>query len=178
MKVLVTGGAGYIGSHALARRGFKPITYANLSRGNRWAVKWGPLEEGEIADVTRLRSILDRYQPVAVMHFAAFAYGARMLADLGNAHGLRSLALRYFNADLARAHVLALQHLLDNGDSIAVNLGTGHGASVRQVVDTARRITGLEIVARDASRRAGDPPVLVADAKKGQRGLGLDAAVL
>jgi UDP-arabinose 4-epimerase len=57
--------------------------------------------------------------------------------------------------DLARAHVLALQHLLDNGDAIAVNLGTGHGASVRQVVDTARRITGLEVLARDASRRAG-----------------------
>ena len=51
MKVLVTGGAGYIGSHAckaLARRGFEPITYDNLIRGHRWAVKWGPLEEGEI----------------------------------------------------------------------------------------------------------------------------------
>jgi UDP-glucose 4-epimerase len=68
--------------------------------------------------------------------------------------------------DLSRAHVLALQHLLDNGDTIAVNLGTGQGASVREVIDTARRITGLEIVARDASRRAGDPPVLVADSKK------------
>jgi UDP-glucose-4-epimerase GalE len=68
--------------------------------------------------------------------------------------------------DLARAHVLALQHLLDKGDTIAINLGTGHGASVRQVIDTARRITRREIVARDASRRAGDPSVLVADAKK------------
>ena len=67
--------------------------------------------------------------------------------------------------DLACAHVMALQHLLDNGDTFAVNLGTGHGASVRQVVDMARRITGREVVARDAPRRAGDPPVLVADAK-------------
>ena len=74
--------------------------------------------------------------------------------------------------DLARAHVLALQHLFNNGDTIAVNLGTGHGASVRQVVDTARRITGLEIVARDASRRAGDPPVLVADPRKASEVLG------
>jgi len=74
--------------------------------------------------------------------------------------------------DLARAHVLALQHLLDKGDTIAVNLGTGHGASVRQVIDTARRITGLEIVARDASRRAGDPPALVADPKKASEVLG------
>jgi len=74
--------------------------------------------------------------------------------------------------DLARAHVLALQHLLDNGDTIAVNLGTGQGASVREVVDTARRITGREIVARDASRRAGDPAVLVADPKKASAVLG------
>jgi len=74
--------------------------------------------------------------------------------------------------DLARAHVLALQHLLNKGDTIAVNLGTGHGASVRQVIDTARRMTGREIVVRDASRRAGDPPVLVADAKKASEVLG------
>jgi len=74
--------------------------------------------------------------------------------------------------DLARAHVLALQHLLTKGETIAVNLGTGHGASVRQVIDTARRITGREIAVRDASRRAGDPPVLVADAKKACEVLG------
>jgi len=74
--------------------------------------------------------------------------------------------------DLARAHVLALQHLLNKGDTVAVNLGTGQGASVRQVIDTARRITGREIVVCDASRRAGDPPVLVADAKKASEVLG------
>jgi UDP-glucose 4-epimerase len=74
--------------------------------------------------------------------------------------------------DLARAHVLALQHLLDNGDTIAINLGTGRGASVREVVDMARRVTGLEIIARDATRRVGDPPLLVADAKKASEVLG------
>jgi UDP-glucose 4-epimerase len=74
--------------------------------------------------------------------------------------------------DLARAHVLALQHLLDKGDAIAVNLGTGRGASVREVIDTARRVTGLRIVAHDAARRAGDPPVLVADPKKASEVLG------
>jgi UDP-arabinose 4-epimerase len=182
-RILVTGGAGYIGSHAckaLAARGYEPVTYDNLSRGNRWAVKWGPLEEGEIADGARLRTILDRYQPVAVMHFAAFAYVGesveepllycnnnvggsialfraivetrtipvvfsstcatygvperipiseehpqrpinpygfsklvveRILADVGRAHGLRSVVLRYFNAagadpdgDIGEAH--------------------------------------------------------------------------
>jgi UDP-glucose 4-epimerase len=68
--------------------------------------------------------------------------------------------------------VLALQHLLDNGGTIAVDLGSGHGASVRQVVDRAQRITGLKIVARNASRRAGDPPVLVADPRKASEVLG------
>ena len=77
MKVLVTGGAGYIGSHAcklLASKGIEPVVYDNLSRGNRWAVKWGPLEEGDIADIARVQDVLKRHRPAAVMHFAAFAY--------------------------------------------------------------------------------------------------------
>jgi UDP-glucose-4-epimerase GalE len=77
LNILVTGGAGYIGSHAckaLAARGFIPITYDNLCRGNRWAVKWGPFEEGDIADAERVRAVLEKYHPAAVMHFAAYAY--------------------------------------------------------------------------------------------------------
>ena len=76
-KILVTGGAGYIGSHAckaLAANGYEPVSYDNLSRGNRWSVKWGPLEIGDIADGNRLREVLGRHSPSAVMHFAAFAY--------------------------------------------------------------------------------------------------------
>ena len=77
MKILVTGGAGYIGSHtckALAASGFEPVTYDNFSRGNRWAVKWGPLEVGDIADEARLKLVLESHRPAAVIHFAAFAY--------------------------------------------------------------------------------------------------------
>jgi UDP-glucose-4-epimerase GalE len=77
LNILVTGGAGYIGSHAckaLAAKGYVPITYDNLSRGNVWAVKWGPLEIGNISDVERLRTVLNAYQPGALMHFAAYAY--------------------------------------------------------------------------------------------------------
>lgn len=168
--VLVTGGAGYIGSHAckaLAQAGYLPVAFDNLVYGHRWAVRWGPLEVGDIADRARLDAVIAQYRPVAVMHFAAFSYvgesvsdpgkyyrnnvagtltlleamrdhgidrlifsstcatygvpmeipiseahpqapinpyGAskwmieRMLADFGAAHGLRSVALRYFNA--------------------------------------------------------------------------------
>ncbi len=169
-NVLVTGGAGYIGSHAckaLARAGYRPVSYDNLAYGHEWAVKWGPLEKGDILDAARLGEVLAAYKPSAVIHFAAFIdvgesvrdpakyyrnnlagtlglldamrrhgvekivfsstcatygipdivpiaesapqhpinpYGAskwmieRVLADYGHAYGLRSVALRYFNA--------------------------------------------------------------------------------
>jgi len=76
-KILVTGGAGYIGSHAcksLAKLGYEPITYDNLTYGHEWAVKWGPFEQGDISDRERLDEVLEKYKPVAIMHFAAFAY--------------------------------------------------------------------------------------------------------
>ncbi|MBI2254624.1 MAG: UDP-glucose 4-epimerase GalE [Proteobacteria bacterium] len=74
--VLVTGGAGYVGSHAcrmLAASGYLPVTLDNLSTGHRWAVKWGPLEIGDMADQARVSDIISRYKPVAVMHFAALS---------------------------------------------------------------------------------------------------------
>ncbi|OQY04599.1 MAG: UDP-glucose 4-epimerase GalE [Desulfobacteraceae bacterium 4572_123] len=75
--ILVTGGAGYIGAHAckaLATAGFTPVAYDNLVYGHRQAVKWGPLEEGDIGDRERLEAVLHKYDPAAVMHFAAYAY--------------------------------------------------------------------------------------------------------
>jgi UDP-glucose-4-epimerase GalE len=299
-RILITGGAGYVGSHctkALVAAGHKGVVFDNLLFGHREFVRWGPLIEGDIRNVSALDAIFSAYRFDAVMHFAALAYvgesvtapgryydvnvnGTRtlldamvragvgliifsssctiygepdstpitehmvhnpinpygfsklvcehMMDDFGRAHAMKSARLRYFNAagadpaaeigedhdpethliplvldaalvrrpnvtvfgtdyptpdgtavrdyvhveDLARAHVLALQHLLDHGDTIAVNLGTGHGASVRNVIDTARRVTGREIVSRDAPRRAGDPPVLVANAKKASEVLG------
>jgi len=84
--VLVTGGAGYIGSHtckALARAGYLPIAYDNLSCGHEWAVQWGPLEIGDIADRERLQAVMRHYQPAAIMHFAAFAYVGESVADPG-----------------------------------------------------------------------------------------------
>jgi UDP-glucose-4-epimerase GalE len=75
-------------------------------------------------------------------------------------------------SDLATAHVAALRHLLRGGDSFAVNLGTGTGWSVRQVIETATRVTGRAVPVTIAARRPGDPPVLVADPSKARRLLG------
>jgi UDP-arabinose 4-epimerase len=84
--VLVTGGAGYIGSHAckaLSHVGYLPVVYDNLSSGHDWAVKWGPLEKGDILDRGRLNEVLAQYQPEAVMHFAALAYVGESVVDPG-----------------------------------------------------------------------------------------------
>jgi UDP-arabinose 4-epimerase len=78
-------------------------------------------------------------------------------------------------SDLARAHVLALQYLLDGGDVVAVNLASGQGASVRQVIDTACVVTGTKIKASDTRRRPGDPSILVADGTLARKLLGWSA---
>ena len=155
----------------------------------------------------------------------------RALHWYGEAHGLRSFALRYFNAagadpdteigedhdpethlipliiqsalgqrpnveifgtdyatpdgtavrdyihvsDLADAHVRALQYLQNNGESIALNLGTGTGSSVREVISSVEKNTGYKVPFSESPRRAGDPPVLVADAARARQILGWEA---
>jgi UDP-arabinose 4-epimerase len=77
MRVLVPGGAGYIGSHtckALAQSGHTPIVYDNLRTGHRWAVKWGTFEPGDINDSATLTAVMRRHRPDAVINFAALAY--------------------------------------------------------------------------------------------------------
>ena len=150
----------------------------------------------------------------------------RILASYDHAHGLKFVALRYFNAagatekrgeyhqpeshlvpnvlstalgqqrelsifgrnyptpdgtpirdyvhvsDLADAHILALRYLRDGGSSEFLNLGTGHGYSVLEVIECARKVTGHAIPARDEEPRLGDPPQLVADSAKAHRVLG------
>jgi len=74
--VLVTGGAGYIGSHAcklLARRGYVPVAFDNLVTGWADAVKFGPFVKGDLLDRAALDAVFARYAPVAVMHFAALS---------------------------------------------------------------------------------------------------------
>jgi UDP-arabinose 4-epimerase len=75
--ILVTGGAGFIGSHtckALRESGFEPITFDNLSRGHADSVRWGPFVNGDILDRKALDGALKLYRPEAVIHFAGLAY--------------------------------------------------------------------------------------------------------
>ena len=84
--VLVTGGAGYIGSHAckaLRDAGFTPVTYDNLETGWQDAVKFGPFERGDLMDRDRLDAVFAQYQPVAVMHFAALSQVGESMKEPG-----------------------------------------------------------------------------------------------
>lgn len=85
-KVLVTGGAGYIGSHtckALARLGHEVVVYDNLSTGHREFVKWGPLVQGDVRDTALLRATCRSFRPDCVIHFAASAYVGESVRDPG-----------------------------------------------------------------------------------------------
>jgi len=93
-NILVTGGAGYIGSHAckeLAARGFTPTVFDNLSRGNRDAVKWGPLRIGDLRNKEDIRRAFADFDVCGVLHFAAYAYVEESVVDPG----------RYFHNNIA-----------------------------------------------------------------------------
>ena len=82
--ILVTGGAGYVGSHAcktLAGAGYRPVVYDNLSRGHAAAVRWGPLVEADLHDRAALVEAMRAHDVAAVMHFAAFAYVGESVGD-------------------------------------------------------------------------------------------------
>ena len=294
MSILIVGGAGYIGSHTAklaAKAGLSPVVFDNLVYGHEWAVKWGPLVKGDLADQALLVRVLAEHEVTAVIHFAAYTYvgesvtnprkyfrnnvantlnlldamvdagvrdivfsstcatyGDPLTVPIGEDHpqnpvnpygdtkltiekilrwyagayNLRYAALRYFNAagadpdgeigedhdpethliplaidaamgrrpplqifgtdyptadgtairdyihvmDLADAHLRALAHLDRGGDNLRLNLGTGRGHSVREVLSTIEKVTGRKVPAREVGRRAGDPPALVADARR------------
>lgn len=299
-NILVTGGAGYIGSHvckALKKAGYSPITYDNLSRGNEWAVKWGPFIKGDLLNLDYLKKVIADYKPMAVLHFAALAYVGEsvkhphlyfknniagtlnlleamsessinllvfsstcaiygnpveipitenhpknpvnpygrskliienILQSYNEAYGLKSISLRYFNAagsdpdgeigedhnpethlipnalytamrrrdkvdiygdnysttdgtcirdfihvtDIAQVHILALEKLLQGVEMDFINLGTGNGYSVKQVIDVCRKVTKKEISVNILDRREGDPPILIASKEKALKKLG------
>lgn len=84
MNVLVTGGAGYIGSHVcqvLSQANITPIVFDNLSTGHKWAVQWGPLVEADLSDPSTIRSAIRTYDVSAVIHLAASAYVGESIKD-------------------------------------------------------------------------------------------------
>ena len=84
--ILVTGGAGYIGSHAckaLKQAGYTPVTYDNLVTGWRDAVKFGPFEQGDLSDRARLDDVFAKHKPDAVMHFASLSQVGEAMSQPG-----------------------------------------------------------------------------------------------
>jgi UDP-arabinose 4-epimerase len=106
-RVLLTGGAGYIGSHtakSLAAAGFTPVVFDNLSIGDRDAVRWGPFVQGDLADIALLSSVLREFRVEAVIHFAANAYVGESMDN----------PRKYFHNNVANALGL-LGAMLDEG---------------------------------------------------------------
>ena len=303
MSVLIVGGAGYIGSQtakAVAAAGLEPIVFDNLVYGHEWAVKWGPLVRGDLADRALLVDVMKRHRVDAVIHFAAYAYvgesvtnprkyfgnnvvgtlnlldamldaGVRDVvfsstcatygepaagADLGGppaepgqpvrrdqaggredaalvcagvrpplrgapllqrgrrrsrrrarrgsrsgdaphpARDRRGAAVErgscrssapttrrptaprsattstssiWRTRTCARSRSCAAQGA---AAALRLNLGTGRGHSVREVVAAVRKVTGRDVRVREVGRRAGDPPALVADARQAATVLG------
>ncbi|MEW9053466.1 MAG: UDP-glucose 4-epimerase GalE [Neobacillus sp.] len=301
MSVLILGGAGYIGSHAvyqLIDKGESVVIIDNLETGHRKAVHpQAAFYEGDMRDIHFLRSVFEKENIDAVIHFAANslvgesmenplkyydnnvhgtqvllqamvefnvkkivfsstaatygepetvpiteevptnptnAYGEtkltmeKLIKWTEKAHDVKFVSLRYFNVagaretaeigedhrpethlipiilqaalgqrphitifgedydtpdgtcirdyvhveDLINAHLLALNYLRDGGKSDVFNLGSSQGFSVKEMIDTARAVTGKEIPAQIGPRRAGDPSILVASSDKAKQILG------
>lgn len=108
--ILVTGGAGYIGSHtckALHAAGHTPVVFDNLSNGHRDAVRWGPFEHGDITDADRLRDVVRAHTPDAVIHFAGLIEVSQSIADpqsfhRNNVEGTRTLLAVMADADVRK----------------------------------------------------------------------------
>lgn len=83
-RILVTGGAGYVGSHAckaLAAAGYEPVVFDDLCEGHDWAVKWGPLEQGDLLDRDRIADAVRKHEPAGAIHFAGFSYVGESVTD-------------------------------------------------------------------------------------------------
>jgi UDP-arabinose 4-epimerase len=127
--ILVTGGAGYIGSHvckALYQRGYQPVVYDNLSHGNSWSVQWGPFVEGNLHDEAGISATIEHYGPIAVIHLAASIHAREASSSPGH----------YYYNNLEGSRIL-LQTMLENGLGSVVFASTAavYGNPVRLPID-------------------------------------------
>lgn len=128
-NVLVTGGAGYVGSHvclALSEAGFRPIVYDNLSNGHEAFVQWGPLEVGDIRDRARLDQVLALHRPIAILHFAALIEVGESVAHPG----------RFYDNNVAGAiNLIQAALAADIGCLVFSSTCATYGAPVRLPLD-------------------------------------------
>ena len=170
MAILVLGGAGYIGSHTvyeLIDAGREVVVADNLQTGFRAAVHpKAKFYQLDIRDKGALDTLFQAEKIDGVIHFAASSQVGESMSD----------PLKYYDYihvnDLAQAHILALDYLMQGGENNVFNLGNGVGFTVKEVVDVARAVTGHPIPAKVAPRRAGDPAQLIASSEKAIRVLG------
>src|SRR6266850_1988147 len=179
-SVLVTGGAGYIGSHAakaLHQAGHRVVVFDNLVAGHREAVKYGELVVGDITDVDAVRSAIRYFNAAGAdpdgefgedhspeihlipraIHAATGGPGLQVFGDDYPTPDGTCLRDYVHVTDLADAHVRALDAAIETGRSGAYNLGTGHPHSVREVIDTVERVTGRTVPWTLAPRRPAIP---------------------
>jgi UDP-glucose-4-epimerase GalE len=129
MRILVTGGAGYIGSHTaklLAAQGHEPVVFDDLSQGHEWAVKWGPLERGSLSDPARLAEVFGTRRIDAVVHFAASALVGESMSD----------PTKYFrNNTVATLNLLDAMRAAGVGTIVFSSTCATYGDPVRMPID-------------------------------------------
>lgn len=155
--VLVTGGAGFIGSHvckALAAAGFRPVAVDNLSMGHHDAVRWGPLERADIADTVALGRIIATHRPVAAIHLAAHAYVGESVAEpqkyyLNNVAGTLSLLNALLSARIR--HFVFSSTCATYGNPVSALIDESHPQNPINPYGQSKLM--VETILRDYARR-------------------------
>lgn len=125
-RVIVTGGAGFIGSHtckALSRAGFLPVAVDNLSNGSADAVRWGPFEKGDLENASFMDGVFQRHRPVGVLHFAALIEAGESVRAPGRFYRNNVVGTLALTEAMARAGVNVL--IFSSTAAVYGNAGEG-----------------------------------------------------
>jgi len=144
--VLVTGGAGYIGSHvskALAESGYTPVCYDTLENGHAWAVRWGPLERGDIGDAARLDEVFKRHRPRGIVHMAGYIEVGESVRQPG----------RYLNNNAEKSDVLVAASVRHGVDAFVFSSSCSvYGVPQSDQLDEAHPVAPLNPYAESKAR--------------------------